>query len=191
MDVDVTRTLAFATPADFAEWLNVHHARESEVWLKLYKKSSGVPSLSWAEAVVEAIAWGWIDGIKKSNDEISWFQRFTPRKAKSGWSKINRDHAERLIAEGRMREPGLKTVIAAKANGRWDAAYAGSAGMEFPEVFLTAIAGNAMAKTTFDSLKRAQLYSMYHRLHTAKKEETRRNLMIKMIEMLSRGEVFR
>ncbi|PYE86802.1 uncharacterized protein YdeI (YjbR/CyaY-like superfamily) [Phyllobacterium leguminum] len=191
MDIDVTRTLSFATTADFAEWLALHHARESEIWVKLYKKSSGTPSVSWSEAVIEAIAWGWIDGIKKSNDETSWFQRFTPRRAKSGWSKINRDHAERLVAEGRMREPGLKEVAAAKADGRWDAAYAGSAAMEFPEIFLAALAANTAAKTTFDSLKRSQLYSMYHRLHTAKKEETRRNLMAKMIEMLSRGEVFR
>jgi uncharacterized protein YdeI (YjbR/CyaY-like superfamily) len=191
MDVDAARALAFATPSEFEAWLARHHARETEIWLKLYKKSSGIPSMTWAEAVVEALAWGWIDGIKKSNDEVSWFQRFTPRKAKSGWSKINRDHAERLITEGRMREPGLKTVLAAKADGRWDAAYAGRGGIEFPDAFLAAIAENATAKATFDTLNRSQLYSMYYRLHTVKKEETRRNLMMKMIEMLSRGEAFR
>jgi uncharacterized protein YdeI (YjbR/CyaY-like superfamily) len=191
MHIDPTRIQSFPTAADFHTWLSLHHADQLELWLKLYKKSSGVPSITWTEAVVEALAWGWIDGIKKANDAHSWFQRFTPRKPRSSWSKINCDHAERLIAEGRMQEPGLKAVLAAKADGRWEAAYAGSAGMEFPPAFLAAIEENPVAKETFTSLKRAQLYTMYHRLHTAKKEETRQRLMEKMLFSLARGEAFR
>ncbi|MDO9414723.1 YdeI/OmpD-associated family protein [Pararhizobium sp.] len=190
MDVDLTRVHAFATPTEFCAWLAGHHGDEREIWLKLYKKSSRIASITWAEAVVEALAWGWIDGIAKSNDEVSWFQRFTPRKPKSGWSKINRQHVERLIAEGRMQAPGLDAVAAAKADGRWEAAYAGSATMAFSETFLAAVAEDAAAKKTFDSLTRRQLFSFYHRLQTAKREETRQKLTVKMIGMLSRGETF-
>ncbi|GGB05226.1 hypothetical protein GCM10011491_36730 [Brucella endophytica] len=191
MDVNVERVQAFADAAAFCAWLAENHAQQEEVWLKLYKKSSGIPSVSWAEAVVEALAWGWIDGIKKSHDDQSWFQRFTPRKPRSAWSKTNRAHAERLIAEGRMQEPGMKAVAAAKADGRWDAAYSGSAAMEFPESFLAAIGQNAAARETFERLNRSQLFSMYYRLHSAKKEETRQKLMEKMLGSLARGEAFR
>jgi uncharacterized protein YdeI (YjbR/CyaY-like superfamily) len=190
MDVDPARVRAFAAPADFSNWLATHHAVETELWLRLYKKTSGTTSISWAEAVVEALAWGWIDGLKKSCDDVSWYQRFTPRKGKSVWSKINCDHVERLIAEGRMQPAGLVTVDAAKADGRWDAAYSGSAAMEFPEPFLAAISSDATAQATFDGLKRAQRYTMYHRLQTVKKDETRRILIQRMIEALSRGQPF-
>ena len=190
MDVDPARVRAFAAPGDFSNWLAAHHAVETELWLKLYKKTSGTTSISWAEAVVEALAWGWIDGLKKSCDQTSWYQRFTPRKSKSVWSKINCDHVERLIAEGRMQPAGQVTVDAAKADGRWDAAYSGSATMEFPEPLLTAIASDATAQATFDGLKRAQRYTMYHRLQTLKKDETRRILIERMIEALSRGQPF-
>jgi uncharacterized protein YdeI (YjbR/CyaY-like superfamily) len=189
MNIEAARTHAFATPAAFGNWLAKHHAQTSEIWLKIQKKSSGIASVTWGEAIVEALAWGWIDGIKKANDKNSWFQRFTPRKPASNWSKKNRDHAEKLIADGRMHAAGLKAMIAAKSDGRWESAYAGSSGMEFPRAFLAAIASNAIAKETFDGLNRAKLYSIYLRLQTAKKEETRQNLMKKVIEMLSRGEV--
>jgi uncharacterized protein YdeI (YjbR/CyaY-like superfamily) len=190
MNVDPARVRAFATPADFSGWLLDNHASQSELWLQLYKKGSGVPSLTWAEAVVEALAWGWIDGIKKANDDVSWYQRFTPRKAKSIWSKINRDHCERLIVEGRMQPAGLVHVESARSDGRWDAAYQASSAMEFPEAFLNRIAANATAQATFDGLKKAQRYAMYHRLTTVKREETRQALMTRMFDALARGEAW-
>ncbi|MBP2161307.1 MULTISPECIES: YdeI/OmpD-associated family protein [Asticcacaulis] len=190
MEVDPARVRAFATPAGFSAWLSDNHASQTELWLQLYKKASGVPSLTWAEAVVEALAWGWIDGIKKSNDDASWYQRFTPRKGKSIWSKINCDHVDRLIREGRMQPSGLVHVEAAKADGRWDAAYQASSAMEFPAAFLDRIKADATTQATFDGLKKAQRYSMYHRLTTAKREATREALMTKMLEALSRGEAW-
>jgi uncharacterized protein YdeI (YjbR/CyaY-like superfamily) len=122
MIINAAHILAFATPRDFGNWLSKSHARESEVWLEIQKKASGVTSVTWAEAVVEALAWGWIDGIKKTNGQNSWFQRFTPRTPKSNWSKINCRHAEKLIADGRMQKTGLKAVNAAKLDGRWQPA---------------------------------------------------------------------
>jgi uncharacterized protein YdeI (YjbR/CyaY-like superfamily) len=188
MDVDPARVRAFATPADFHDWLAANHAVETELWLRMYKKTSGTISVTWAEAVVEALAWGWIDGIKKSCDAVSWYQRFTPRKGKSIWSQINRDHVERLINEGRMQPPGLKTVEAAKADGRWDAAYAGSATMELPPEFLAMIAADPKAQAAFDGLSRAARYTRYHRLQTAKTDKTRQTLMAKMMAELAGGD---
>ena len=188
MEVDPTRVRAFATPAEFGDWLRIHHAEAPEIWVKMLKKASGEPSVTWQQAVVEAIAWGWIDGIKKSNDETSWFQRFTPRKPKSNWSKKNREYAEQLIADGRMQPPGLAMVTLAKNSGKWDTAYAGQADMEIPDWFLAALDGNPEAKRTFDGLKRSDLFAIYHRLHTAKTEKTRLARMQKIIATLSRGE---
>lgn len=122
------RIKAFQTPAKFYAWLEDHHATETELWLKIYTKSSGLKTITWQEAVIEALCWGWIDGIKKPLDEKSYLQRFTPRRAKSTWSKRNREHVERLLAQNRMREPGLLHVREAKADGRWDAAYPPSSG---------------------------------------------------------------
>ncbi len=191
MIVEPACTHAFATAADFGEWLAEHHSEESDVWLRIQKRSSGLVSVTWGEAIVEALVWGWIDGVKKANDETSWLQRFTPRTPRSIWSRINREHAETLIAEGRMQDAGFRAVVAAKSDGRWDAAYAGSSAMEFPEVFLSAIAESATAKKTFEGLKRAELYPVYYRLQIAKKEETRQRLMRNVLEKLSRGEELR
>jgi uncharacterized protein YdeI (YjbR/CyaY-like superfamily) len=187
MDIDAAHIREFATAAMFGAWLADHHDRDREVWLKLQRKSTGVASLTWAEAIVEALAWGWIDGIKKANDNVSWFQRFTPRTPRSKWSRINRGHAERLMAKDGMQEPGLRQVMAARADGRWDAAYAGSADMVFPEAFLRGIEADAMAKATFDSLSRARRYAVFHRLQTAKREATRQKLIAQLTGMLSRG----
>jgi uncharacterized protein YdeI (YjbR/CyaY-like superfamily) len=189
INTEPAHTHAFARPADFGNWLAENHMKENEIWLKIQKKSSGLASVNWAEAVVEALAWGWIDGIKKANDGNSWLQRFTPRRPKSRWSMRNRDHAEKLIANGRMQPAGMQAVTAARSDGRWDSAYAGSSGMEFPKTFTAAIARSAAAKKTFDGLNRAQLYQIYLRLKTAKQEETRQKFMKKVIEMLSWGDV--
>lgn len=189
MDVDPDRAQAFATRADFGCWLAAHHAQESEIWVRIHKTASGIASITWGDAVVEALAWGWIDGIKKANNATSWFQRFTPRTRRSRWSQINRSHAERLIVDGRMEDAGLQAVLAAKADGHWDAAYAGSAKMVFPDAFLRAIGANAIAKATFDSLGRADLYPLFYRLETAKKEATRQAIITTMIDKLARGEL--
>ena len=128
----MTEPLPFATPEDWWNWLATHHATETEIWLLYHKKGSGLPSIDWQQAVAEAeaIAWGWIDGIRKSVNETSWQQRFTPRKPGSSWSKINIAHAERLIATGRMQPSGQRHIDIAKQNGTWDAAYSGGKGAE-------------------------------------------------------------
>lgn len=188
MEVDPGKVVSFETPQDFSEWLQQHHDNTQEIWVQLYKKHSDIASINWEQAVIEALAWGWVDGIKKSNDEVSWFQRFTPRKPKSNWSRKNRAHVEKLIADGRMQKPGMLLVEAAKADGRWDAAYAGSADMEIPDYFMAALSENPKAAATFATLKRTSLFFIYHQLHSAKKPETRHRRMNKMIDALARGE---
>ena len=116
---DQTRIQAFEDSAAFWNWLEQNHASEPELWLKIYKKGSGQKTINWEEAVVEALCWGWIDGIKKSFDDEAYLQRFTPRRKSSNWSKRNREHVDRLIAEGRMQEVGMVHVRAAQADGRW------------------------------------------------------------------------
>jgi uncharacterized protein YdeI (YjbR/CyaY-like superfamily) len=180
--------IPFVTPEDWAAWLADHHASRDEVWVKIYKKSSGIPSIDWAQAVVEALAWGWIDGIKKSVSETEWGQRFTPRKAGSAWSKINRGHAERLIAEGKMRPAGLAHVQAAQANGRWDSAYS-TTGNEMPEDFLQALAeGPQEARDEYEGLNARNRFAIYYRVTTAKRPETRAKRINEYIAMLARGE---
>jgi uncharacterized protein YdeI (YjbR/CyaY-like superfamily) len=190
VDVNPEHVESFATPAEFCAWLEAHHKSSAQLWLKIFKRSSGIPSLSWEEAVIEALAWGWIDGLKKSDDDKAYFQRFTPRTRKSGWSKKNRGHVETLIASGRMQRAGLEAVEAAKADGRWDAAYAGSSTMEFPPAFLDALSANKPAEAFFNTLNKTNLFSIYYRLHTAKTGKTRQNWTERIIDMLARGETF-
>ena len=182
--------LPFKTPADLRDWLAAHHDATSELWVCIYKKGSGKRSVDWADCVVEAIAHGWIDGQKKPLDESSYLQRLTPRKPKSNWSKKNRDHAERLIAEGRMTAAGQLHVNAAKADGRWDNAYAGSSDMQIPQDFLIALESDPVAKAFFATLDRKNLYLIYYRLHTAKRPETRAKRLESMLAQFARGERF-
>lgn len=188
MDVNLDRVEAFENPAEFCDWLAQNHAQAPDIWLKIYKKASKIPSIDWEQAVIEAIAWGWIDGIKKSCDTLSYYQRFTPRRARSNWSQKNRDHAENLMTKGRMQAPGLAHVSAAKADGRWDAAYAGSATMEIPADFLAALADNPKARAFYETLNRSSIFVIYHRLHSAKRPQTRADRMAKLLDMLARGE---
>jgi uncharacterized protein YdeI (YjbR/CyaY-like superfamily) len=139
---------------------------------------------------VEAISWGWIDGQKKPCDQHSYLQRLTPRKPKSNWSQKNRDHAELLISQGRMRPSGLRLVQGAKADGRWENSYAGQANMTIPQDFLDALEPHTEAKAFFQSLDRKNFFSICHRLATAKKPETRSRRMQKIIDQLSRQERF-
>ncbi|HTM80763.1 MAG TPA: YdeI/OmpD-associated family protein [Asticcacaulis sp.] len=180
--------LAFATPAHLSAWLEANHASASELWVRMYKKGTGTPSVTWEDCVVVCLAWGWIDGVRRSLDEVSFIQRLTPRRAKSNWSKKNCEHAERLIAEGLMQPSGLSHVEAARADGRWESAYAGSSNMVIPDDFLAALEQDTDAKAFFDTLKRAQLYTIYHRLQTAKRPETRQKRIDDILSKLQRRE---
>ncbi|UUO05451.1 YdeI/OmpD-associated family protein [Blastopirellula sp. J2-11] len=178
------RTRAFPTPKKFNAWLAVHHATETELWLKIHKKASGLQSITWQEAVIEALCWGWIDGVKKSLDDISYLQRFTPRRPKSNWSQRNREHVERLLAENRMQEPGLAHVRAAQADGRWDAAYAPSSEVVVPADFVAAVRTDPSAKAFFATLNKANLFAIAYQLQTAKKPETRQRRFDNLLAML-------
>ena len=180
----------FETADQLAQWLKSNHATKQELWVRIFKKGSGTPSVTWDDCVIVAIAWGWIDGQRKSLDEVSYLQRLTPRRPKSNWSKRNCDHAERLIAEGRMQPAGLAHVEAARADGRWEQAYAGSSEMVIPDDFLAALQKNRAAKRFFATLDRRNLFAIYHRLQTAKRPETRQRRIESMIAQLARGEAF-
>lgn len=188
MQSDESRS--FETADQLARWLKANHASERELWVRIFKKGSGRPSVTWDDCVVVAIAWGWIDGQRKSLDEVSYLQRLTPRRPKSNWSKKNCEHAERLIAEGRMQPAGLAHVEAARADGRWEQAYAGSSAMVIPDDFLAALQKNRAAKRFFATLDRKNLFAIYHRLHTAKRPETRARRIETIIAQLARGEAF-
>jgi uncharacterized protein YdeI (YjbR/CyaY-like superfamily) len=180
--------LPFAAPSDWRDWLDAHHATEPEAVVKLYRKSSGIPSITWEEAVIEALAYGWIDGVKRSGGPDHWLQRFTPRKARSTWSQKNRAHVERLIAEGRMAPAGLAQVDAAKADGRWEAAYSGGRAAQVPQDFLDALTPEAAR--TYATLNAQNRYAIYYRLTTAKRPETRAKRIADFVAMLARGERF-
>ena len=180
--------LAFATRDDLENWLAENHASETELWVKLYKKASGIPSVTWQDCVIAALAWGWIDGVRHALDDTAYLQRLTPRRPKSNWSQKNVAHAERLIAEGRMQPAGMAHVEAARADGRWDAAYAASSEMEIPQDFLDALRKDKKAKATFDALTKTHLFAIYYRLHNAKRPETRAKRKAEMLARLSRGE---
>lgn len=184
---DPKKILTFSSPSDFGQWLANNHASETELWVKIFKKKSEIPSVTWDDVVIEALCWGWIDGIKKSIDEQAYLQRVTPRKARSVWSKRNRDHCERLMKEGRMMEPGLAQVRAAKADGRWDNAYSVSE-MEVPEDFIAALDSQPKAKQFFETLTKSSRYVIAHGLISAKKAETRQRRFDKYFDMLGREE---
>ena len=178
----------FETPECFYEWLRLNHNTETELWLKIYKKASGIQSIDWSEAVKMALCWGWIDGIKKSVDGDSYTQRFTPRRAKSIWSKRNTEHVEALIEQGLMQPAGLTHVEAAKADGRWQAAYSISDGLVMPEDFLAAVEAstdiNGNTKEFFDSLSKSGRNIIAYGLTSAKKAETRKKRFDKFLAML-------
>lgn len=184
------QTHSFATADQLDAWLKKHHATEKELWIRMFKKDSKTPSVDWNDCVVTAIAWGWIDGQRKSLDEVSFLQRLTPRRPRSNWSKKNCEHAERLIAEGRMQPAGLLHVQAARADGRWDQAYAGSSEMVIPDDFLEALKKSAAAKKFFATLNRQNLFAIYHRLQTAKRPETRKKRIEAIIAQLASGKAF-
>lgn len=177
----------FTTPEALGQWLKEHHALETELWIKIYKKQSGIKSVSWNDVVIEALCWGWIDGLKKSLNEQAYLQRITPRRIGSDWSKRNTKHVENLMNAGKMMEPGLIHVRAAKADGRWDKAYVVSE-MEVPTDFLAALENNHSAKQFFQTLTKSSRYVIAHGLLSAKKPETRAKRFTKFMNLLINQE---
>ena len=184
------QTLHFKTSADFRHWLEKNHLESDGLWLRIFKKDSHEISLSYAEALDQALCYGWIDGQKKPFDKLSWLQKFTPRRPKSGWSKINTQHVERLIKAGIMTPAGMEAVEAAKADGRWETAYTSSRSAAPPEDFLKELSKNKKAEAFFKTLNKANVYSIVYRLETAKKPETREKRMKTILAMMEQGKAF-
>ena len=184
---DAPNPMSFKSSKDLSEWLQANHATESELFIKIYKKGSGIPSVDWNEVVIESLCGGWIDGVKKSLNTQAYLQRITPRKARSDWSKRNTEHVERLISEGRMQEPGLVHVRAAKADGRWENAYVVSE-IKVPEDFITALESRPKANQFFETLTKSSRYVIAYGLTSAKRPETRQRRFEKFMEMLLREE---
>lgn len=178
----------FACEKDFELWLQKHHDQQDELWLKIHKKASGRPTVTYAEALDVALCWGWIDGQKKSFDDSSFLQRFTPRRAKSIWSQTNRGHVARLTAAGRMTPHGQKHIDAAIADGRWDAAYASGRNMEFPADLQAAIAAEPKAWAVFQTLNSTNRYALAFRTHHMKTAAGRSKRIADFVQMLARGE---
>ena len=181
---------SFETPDHLEAWLNVNHSTERELWVRIFKKGSGLPSVTWDDCVIASLTWGWIDGQRKALDGVSFVQRLTPRRPKSAWSTRNCQHAERLILEGLMQPPGLAQVEAAREDGRWDRAYSGSATMVIPDDFLEELRQHPVAGQVFAGLNRKNLYAIYHRIQTAKRPETRQRRITELVAQLERGETF-
>jgi uncharacterized protein YdeI (YjbR/CyaY-like superfamily) len=182
---------SFPGEAAFEEWLARHHDSTAELWLKIHKKDSGLASVTYAQALDVALCWGWIDGIRKSFDERSFLQRFTPRKSKSVWSQINREHVARLTAAGRMTPHGQRQVDAARADGRWDAAYAPirrSTAESLPADLHAAIQASARARRTFETLNRSNLFALTYRTNNMKTAAGRAKKIADLVAMLARGE---
>lgn len=184
---DSASIMTFTSPKDFSPWLEVNYAIKSELWVKIYKVKTGIPSVTWDDVVIESLCWGWIDGVKKSIDDQAYLQRVTPRKARSNWSKRNRVHVERLINQGRMKESGLVHIRAAKADGRWENAYAASE-MKVPVDFLVALDNKPKAKQFFETLTKSSQYVIAYGLSSAKKLETRQRRFEKFMDMLVNEE---
>jgi uncharacterized protein YdeI (YjbR/CyaY-like superfamily) len=180
--------LPFEGQKDWTAWLDKNHATSSGVWLKLAKKSSDIKSVTYDEALEVALCYGWIDGQKKSHDVTSWLQKFTPRGPRSIWSKINTEKALRLIESGRMKPAGLRSVESAKQDGRWEAAYAAQSKAVVPDDLQAELDQNSTAKAFFATLDSRNRYAILHRIHTAKKAETRAKRIEKFIQMLANEE---
>lgn len=181
----------FRDETAFEAWLSKHHDRETEVWLKIHKKGSGLTSIYYPEALDVALCWGWIDGLKKSFDDNSFLQRFSPRQKKSIWSQVNREHVARLVKDGRMTPHGQRKIDAAKADGRWAAAYApirSVSASTLPPDLVKAINANPKAKKTFKTLGRMNLFALGFRTNNMKTPAGREKKIAALVEMLARGE---
>lgn len=181
-------TLGFERQSLWADWLEANHATSAGLWLRLAKKGSGLASVSYDEAVEVALCHGWIDGQKRAFDDREWVQKFTPRGARSVWSKINRDKVERLIASGQMRPAGLAAVERARAGGQWEKAYDGARSMAVPPDLQSALDANEAAKGFFATLNGANRYAVLFRIQTAVKAATREKRILDLVAMLARKE---
>jgi uncharacterized protein YdeI (YjbR/CyaY-like superfamily) len=180
--------LRFATHASFEAWLEDHHASSRGVWIEIAKQHATRPTATYAEAIESALCFGWIDGQKRRGDDEHWLQRFTPRTKRSRWSQINRDKAEELIAAGRMRPSGQAEIDRARADGRWDAAYAGQRTATVPDDLQRALDADPLVAAAFAELDSRNRYSLIWRLNDAKRPETRMRRLEKYVDMLRRGE---
>ncbi len=185
---DGLSTIFFASVADWEQWLEDNHAVAEGVWIKMAKKDSGIDSVRYPEVLASALCFGWIDGRRERLDERHFLQRFTPRRAQSRWSRINRDKVEQLIADGRVRAAGLREVERAQADGRWQAAYDGQKTIAVPEDLRLELDTRPDAKACFAGLTSQNRYAILYRLHGAKRPETRARRLDKFIAMLEAGE---
>lgn len=180
---------SFASSKKWKEWLSKNYARSNNgIWLRIYKKDSGEATVTYDEALDEALCFGWIDGQKKAYDEKSWLQKFTPRRSKSIWSKKNKTRVGRLIEEKRMQQSGLKEIEAAKKDGRWEKAYDSPAQMKIPDDFLSLLKKDRQAYEFFKTLNKANTYAIAWRLQTAKKPETREKRMQVILDMMKKRQ---
>jgi uncharacterized protein YdeI (YjbR/CyaY-like superfamily) len=182
--------ISFRSAKEWQSWLSKNAGASTGIWLKIFKKDTGEKTVTYAEALDEALCYGWIDGQKKSLDEQAWLQKFCPRRPKSIWSKMNITHVERLTQAGKMKPAGLEAVAAAKADGRWEAAYEAQSKMTVPDDFLKLLSKNKKALAFYNTLNKANLYAIAFRLQTAKKPETRQKRMEAILDMLSKSEKF-
>ena len=178
----------FKSARAFETWLKQHHATSPGLWLKIAKRGADSASVTYMEAVEIALCWGWIDSQKKSLDAQYFLQRFTPRRARSVWSKVNVEKVERLIQEGRMQAPGLAQAEAAKTDGRWAQAYDGARTSVAPDDLIAALDAAPMAKAFFSTIDATNRYAILWRIQTAVKAETRARRIAQLVEMLARGE---
>ena len=188
---DPKKIKSFRSAEAFETWLSANHARATEIWLKIHKKDSGLPTVTAPEALDVALCWGWIDGIRKGFDDRSFLQRYTPRTARSIWSQVNRNNIARLTDEGRMTAQGQAQVDLARADGRWDAAYAPirSATVDsIPDDLRAAIDANPRARATFDTLGRMNLFALAFRTNNMKTPAGRARKIAQLVAMLDRGE---
>ncbi|HEV2506855.1 MAG TPA: YdeI/OmpD-associated family protein [Mesorhizobium sp.] len=186
--VDPAKVREFPDADSFYRWLAQNHSGETEIWIKIHKVGSGLPSITPLEAIDVVLCWGWIDAIRKGLDRTSYLQRYTPRGRKSIWSQINVDNVARLIGEGRMTEHGLRQVDAAKSDGRWANAYSGSRNLTVPEDLQAAIDAEPLARETFAKLSSQNRFALVFRIHNLKTEAGRRKRIAEFVAMLMRGE---
>jgi uncharacterized protein YdeI (YjbR/CyaY-like superfamily) len=186
--VDPDHVREFVDADAFYTWLGAHHDREDEVWIRIHKVASGLPSITPKEAVDVVLCWGWIDAVRKSFDETSYLQRYTPRTKTSIWSQINVDNVARLIAEGRMTEHGLREVEAARADGRWARAYGSGKGMAIPDDLQAAIDAEPKAREMLAKLSAQNRFALAFRTHNMKTEAGRKKKIADFVAMLKRGE---
>ncbi|MFN3431092.1 MAG: YdeI/OmpD-associated family protein [Candidatus Sericytochromatia bacterium] len=180
--------MPFESAAAWRDWLDAHHTTSPGLWVRIYKKASRRPTVTYAEALDEALCYGWIDSTKAPLDEASFLQRFSPRKARSAWSQVNRGHVARLTEAGQMRPAGQKAVDEARADGRWDAAYAPQSRMAVPDDLQAALDAHPEAKAHFETLNKVNRYAILYRIQAVKKPETRLKRIDWAIDLLLKRE---